>query len=241
MSESSSSTQPQHVAIIMDGNGRWAKARGMARTEGHKQGIESVRATIKGLIRLGVPYATFYAFSEQNWKRPSLEVAMLMQLLESFVDAERQRFTEEGIRLKVIGSREKLPSSVLKKLVEVEELTRDNKRLTVQLALSYGGREEITQATREIAQRVMTGELHPDDIEQQTVANHLYTAGVPDPDLLIRTSGEMRLSNFLLWQLSYAEFYMTDTLWPEFDERELEVALEAFSSRNRRFGELSVK
>ena len=223
----------------MDGNGRWAKARGQARTEGHKVGIQAVKKTVKGLIRSEVPYATFYAFSEQNWNRPSTEIAVLMHLLEQYIDQETDNFVKEGIRLKVIGSREKLPKLVLKKLQKVEELTRTNSKLTLQIALSYGSREELTKATQEIARRVLNGELHSEDIEEQTIQNHLYTAGIPDPDLLIRTSGEMRLSNFLLWQLSYAEFYITDVLWPDFDEAELNNALSSYQSRQRRYGKIS--
>lgn len=227
---------PRHVAIIMDGNGRWATRRGLSRIQGHRRGKDSVRAIVEKAREIGIEYLTLYAFSSENWQRPEREVAALMQLLRRYLRSEVAKMMRYGIRLRAIGNLRKLPSPVLADLREVERKTARNERMTVLLAVSYGSREEITRAARALARRVRDGTLTPEEIDEDTFAAALGTAGVPDPDLLIRTSGEMRLSNFLLWQLAYTELYVTDTLWPDFREPEFLAALEIYKSRQRRFG-----
>ena len=227
---------PVHVAIIMDGNGRWARARGLSRTRGHQEGAESARAIAEACVELGIPYLTLYAFSTENWDRPAAEVRFLMTELRRFLIDRRQELLENGIRLRAIGRTEQLPPAVRQALAATEKATRDCENLTLLLALSYGGRCEIADACRAIAQRVQAGELRPEDIDEHDVARYLYTVGIPDPDLLIRTGGEMRLSNFLLWQVSYAEIYVTDVLWPDFRKEQFQEALRDFAARERRFG-----
>jgi undecaprenyl diphosphate synthase len=220
----------------MDGNGRWATQRGLSRIQGHRRGKDSVRAIVEKAREVGIEYLTLYAFSSENWQRPEREVAALMQLLRRYLRSEVAKMMRYGIRLRAIGNLRKLPSAVLAEMREVERKTARNDRMTVLLAVSYGAREEITRAARNLARRVRDGALAPEDIDEDVFTSALATAGIPDPDLLIRTSGEMRLSNFLLWQLAYTEIYVTDTLWPDFREAELMVALEDYKRRQRRFG-----
>jgi undecaprenyl diphosphate synthase len=234
--ESSNPQLPRHVAIIMDGNGRWATRRGLGRIEGHRRGKDSVRAIVEKSREIGIEYLTLYAFSSENWQRPAREVNALMQLLRRYLRTELAKMMRYGIRLRAIGNLRKLPAPVLTELREVERKTAKNDRMIVQLAVSYGAREEIVRAARALARRVRDGDLTPEQIDEDAVSASLATAGVPDPDLLIRTSGEMRLSNFLLWQLAYTELYVTDTLWPDFREKELLAALEEYKLRQRRFG-----
>ncbi len=227
---------PNHVAIIMDGNGRWARKRGLPRIKGHEQGAESVRAVIRACRQWGVHYLTLYAFSSENWVRPRDEVSGLMRLLEHFLKGHEYELHDNQVRLRVIGELEDLPGTVKKQLRRVMEATRDYREGTLLLALSYGGRREIVHAVQDIARAVREGRIAPEDIREETISRHLYAPDVPDPDLMIRTSGEMRLSNFLLWQLSYAELYITDTLWPDFREADFGAAMESFAHRKRRYG-----
>ena len=227
---------PRHVAVIMDGNGRWAERRGLSRLQGHRVGKESVRAIVEATRRLGIPYLTLYAFSTENWGRPPREVEGLMSLLRRYLASELGKMMKNEIRLLAIGNLRRLPPAVREALRATIEATRHNTKMTVVLAVSYSGREEIAEAVRRIARRVQRGDLTPSAITSETVAQHLSTAGLPDPDLLIRTSGEMRLSNFYLWQIAYSELFVTDTLWPDFREREYLEALEYFQRRQRRFG-----
>ncbi|HXG51950.1 MAG TPA: polyprenyl diphosphate synthase [candidate division Zixibacteria bacterium] len=227
---------PRHVAIIMDGNGRWARSRGKSRIEGHRKGKTSVRAIVEMSRKLGIPYLTLFAFSTENWHRPDDEVHALMGLLEHYLVAEQDKMMRYGIRLLAVGDRERLPPAVRRTLEEVIELTRDNRRMTVVLALSYSGRDELVRMTRKIAEKVRRGECSPDDISEPFISAHMDTPGVPDPDLLIRTSGEMRISNFYLWQIAYSELYVTPTLWPDFREPQYLEALLEYQRRRRRFG-----
>ena len=227
---------PEHVAIIMDGNGRWAQRRGLNRLYGHRRGKTSVRAIVQLSRKLGIRYLSLYAFSTENWGRPSDEVTGLMRLLKHYLTTELERMMKDRVRLMVIGNARKLPRDVQQALRHSVEQTKHNDGLTVILALSYSAREEIAAAMRAIARRVKRGDLEPEDIGEDTIAQSLGTAGIPDPDLLIRTSGEVRLSNFLLWQVAYTEIYVTETLWPDFREREFLEALREFQSRERRFG-----
>ena len=227
---------PRHVAVIMDGNGRWAEQRGLSRLHGHRVGKDSVRAVVETSRRLGIRYLSLYAFSTENWHRPPREVDGLMSLLRKYLASELGKMMKHQIRLLAAGSLRRLPPAVREALRATIKATRKNTGMTVTLAVSYGGREEIVQATRAIARRVQRGELDPSQITQKTVAHHLATSRLPDPDLLIRTSGEMRLSNFFLWQLAYTELYVTETLWPDFREREYLQALAFYQQRQRRFG-----
>ncbi|HEY6418293.1 MAG TPA: isoprenyl transferase [Candidatus Binataceae bacterium] len=227
---------PRHVAIVMDGNGRWARRRGLGRHEGHRRGKDSVRAVVEAARELGIPYLTLYAFSNENWERPSGEVDFLMRLFHRYLVTETKRLMKRDIRVLALGDCERLPPRVRQALAETVEATRDNRTMTVALALSYGGRQDVVNAARKIALAVVAGELAPEDIDEHTVQRELTTAGLPDPDLLIRTSGELRISNFFLFQLAYTELYFTDTLWPDFRERELLSALSAYQLRERRFG-----
>lgn len=231
-----SSKVPRHVAIIMDGNGRWARQRGMMRVQGHRAGAESVRAVVDAAGKAGVEYLTLYAFSVENWSRPESEVSTLMKLLHRFLRDEISHIKKSNIRLSTIGRIHDLPDKVRAELESAIEQTRHHTGLHLILALSYGARVEITDAVQAIARKAAAGELDADAITQDTIADHLYTRDVPDPDLLIRTSGEMRLSNFLLWQMSYAEIYVTETLWPEFRSEQFLAALESYAKRQRRFG-----
>jgi undecaprenyl diphosphate synthase len=227
---------PRHVAIIMDGNGRWAKRRGMLRVRGHLEGVESVRVVVRLARRLGLEYLTLYAFSDENWQRPATEVRALMNILLRFIRKELAELKQNQILLRAIGDLQRLPENVQRELVWAEETTREGARMTLSLALSYGGRSEIVHAAQSLAQDLLAGKLRPDEITPESFSSRLYTAGMPDPDLLIRTSGEYRLSNFLLWQTAYTELYFTDTLWPDFREDEFIKALQEYQHRDRRFG-----
>ena len=227
---------PRHIAIIMDGNGRWAKERGLPRTEGHRRGAESVRAMTEACRELGVQYLTLYAFSSENWKRPKREVDALMKLLEHYLKREVKEMMKNNIKLQAIGRLHDLPESCQRELHRAIETTANNTELTLILALSYGGREEIVDGVKSLIESIEKGHLDKAMINNEVFSKHLYTRYYPDPDLLIRTSGELRLSNFLLWQLSYTEFYITDKLWPDFRKPELEEAIASYSKRQRRFG-----
>ena len=231
---------PRHVAIIMDGNGRWAKKRNLPRIMGHKAGSESVKNIVRTAREINLEVLTLYAFSTENWKRPSVEVQGLMALLKTYLKSEQQNMLDNSISLRCIGELEKLPSDVQKILTEViqETAPKDEEKpgLILNLALSYGSRTEIVRAARIMAEKCVSGQFEPEDFSEQLFASHLYTAGLPDPDLLIRTGGESRLSNFLLWQLSYAELYITETMWPDFNEERFFEALKDFQGRERRFG-----
>jgi len=227
---------PRHVAIIMDGNGRWARERGWPRLKGHEQGSQSVLKVADACIEAGVSYLTLYAFSTENWKRPAHEVAGLMLLLERFLAEKVALMNENGVRLATIGRTQDLPPAVRKRLERAIADTAHNTRLTLTLALNYGGRDEIVDAVRAIAAEVKSGSLDPASIDASTLSGHLYTKGMPDPDLLIRTSGEMRISNFLLWQLSYTEIHVTGKLWPDFGREDLLAAIADYASRERRYG-----
>ena len=227
---------PRHVAIIMDGNGRWAHERGLPRVEGHRRGAESVREVVRVAGELGIQYLTLYAFSIENWNRSRVEVTALMRLLEFYLKQELAELNKSNVRLVAIGRLHELPVGARRQLEKSIEMLKDNTGLTLVLALSYGGRAEIVDAMRSIAREVKTGRLDVADVDEKAIAQHLYTRAIPDPDLLIRTSGEMRVSNFLLWQISYAEIYVTETLWPDFRKAELLKALKDYSQRDRRFG-----
>ncbi len=227
---------PQHVAIIMDGNGRWAKLRGKSRIEGHRRGKTSVRAIVELSRKIGIRYLSLYAFSTENWFRPKDEVHALMGLLEHYLAVEQAKMMRYGIRLLSVGDRERLPARVRRVLENVIERTRENQRMTVILALSYSGRDDIVRMVRQLAQESRAGRLDPAGISEEIISAQLDTAGVPDPDLLIRTSGELRISNFFLWQIAYSELYVTPTLWPDFREREYISALVEYQNRRRRFG-----
>lgn len=227
---------PVHVAVIMDGNGRWAKQRGLPRVEGHRNGVESVRAIVRAAGEVGVKYLTLYAFSVENWSRPKDEVDTLMKYLARFLKNEIGELTRNNVRLEVIGQIYRLPEFVQEQLAKTREALSKNNGLTLILALSYGGRQEIVEAVRSIATKVKEGKLDAAEINEQAFAQHLYTHPYPDPDLLIRTSGELRVSNFMLWQISYTEFVVTPTLWPDFRKAEFFAALEEYTRRHRRFG-----
>lgn len=230
-----------HVAIIMDGNGRWAASRGLPRTMGHRAGIEAVRRTLKAARELPVSHLTLYSFSSENWRRPLTEINELMQLLRFYLRSELATLHKEGVRIKIIGDRRKLPADITNMIEHAEELTQDNKELTLTLALSYGGRQEITSAARGLAKAVARGELTADAIDEHVMQSFLFTGGMPDPDLVIRTSGEKRISNFLLWQSAYAEFVFLDVLWPDFAAEHLSAAIEEYQRRERRYGDTAGK
>ncbi|MEK7688812.1 MAG: isoprenyl transferase [Deltaproteobacteria bacterium] len=227
---------PHHIAIIMDGNGRWAEKRCLGRINGHKRGIEAVRDTIEFCRDIGIGCLTLYTFSRENWNRPPSEIRALMGLLELHLRGELTKLMKNGIRFKAIGSLWELPMSTQKIIKEVEEKTKGNSEMTLNIAISYGGRAEIVEAAKRVALGVKEGRIDIDDITEEFFARHLYTAGCPDPDLLIRTSGEFRISNFLLWQMAYTEIYVTDVLWPDFTKQHLIEALLDFQDRERRFG-----
>jgi len=227
---------PAHVAIIMDGNGRWARARGLLRTSGHKRGADATRAVVSGAAELGIRYLTLYGFSSENWKRPRNEVDDLMGLLRMYLRSEIAELHRNGVRLRVIGDRSKLARDIVTLIEKAEEQTRGNISLDLTMALSYGARAEIVEAARRIAQDVAAGRLRPEDIDEQKFARCLDTPDIPDTDLVIRTCGEKRLSNFLLWQSAYAEFIFTDKLWPDFTKQDLEEAIREFNRRDRRYG-----
>lgn len=229
---------PQHVAVIMDGNGRWARARGLSRIKGHEEGAESVRAVVRACREAGVKYLTLYAFSVENWIRPKDEVQALMSLLIDFLGREEKELHDNRIRFRVIGRIEDLPDRVRKAVERVSKETEGYDDAHLILALSYGGRTEIAAAARKISELVKAGELEPGDVDEDLFGQYLYAPDVPDPDLLIRTSGEMRISNFLLWQLSYSELYVTDVMWPDFREDAFKDALADYAQRERRFGDV---
>jgi len=230
---------PKHVAVIMDGNGRWAKQRGKLRTFGHSKGVKAVRETVETAAEIGIEYLTLYAFSTENWNRPKFEINALMTLLVKTISKETKTLTENNIRLNAIGDLESLPSSCLRELNEAIEKTKDNTRMTLTLALSYSSKWEMTEAIKAIAKNVKSGILEVDAIDESTINQHLCTVGIPDPELLIRTSGEHRISNFLLWQIAYAELYFTDKLWPDFERADFETAIIDYQGRERRFGKIS--
>ena len=229
---------PCHIAIIMDGNGRWAKKRILNRIEGHKKGADVVRAIVRACCEIGIPILTLYAFSTENWQRPKSEVAALMTILKNFLESEQKEMLDNNIRLNAIGQTDKLPGYVQKALHRTIDLTKNNDGLLLNLALSYGSRAEIVRMVRGIAIKTKEGKIDPDLITPELVSDFLYTKGMPDPDLLIRTSGEMRISNFLLWQIAYTEIFVTETLWPDFSRQELLQILKHYQSRKRRFGKV---
>jgi undecaprenyl diphosphate synthase len=231
---------PRHVAVVMDGNGRWARQRGLKRTQGHEAGEDSLFEAVDAALEIGIGYLTVYAFSTENWRRPIDEVRFLMNFNESILLRRRQELHERGVRIRFSGRRGgRLPARVLRRMEESEELTRKNRKMTLVIALNYGGRAELADAARAIAQEAAEGRLDPAKVDEKVLARHLYLHDVPDPDLLIRTSGEFRLSNYLLWQLAYAELYFTDVLWPDFKRDHLYEAVKAYQTRDRRFGGLN--
>lgn len=229
---------PHHVAVIMDGNGRWAQKRGMPRLFGHRQGVETVERVVRACVKLGIAQLTIYAFSTENWKRPQEEVAGLMRLLVEYFDKKTDQLNEEGVRIQVIGDVEALSDLARQSIARAEEKTKNNERLGLNIAINYGGRAEIVRAVKRIARQVQDGVVAPDDIDDEMVSQQLYTKELADPDLMIRTGGEMRISNFLIWQLSYAELWFTETYWPDFDIEILAQAVYAYQNRDRRFGGL---
>jgi undecaprenyl diphosphate synthase len=230
---------PKHVAVIMDGNGRWAKQRGKLRTFGHNKGVRAVRETVECAAEMGIEHLTLYAFSTENWNRPQREINALMTLLVKTINKETKTLNDNNIRLNAIGDLKSLPKSCLKELNEAIENTKGNTRMTLTLALSYSSRWELVEAVKSIAINVKSGKLDVDSIDESVVDDHLCTLGIPDPELLIRTSGEQRISNFLLWQIAYAELYFTDKLWPDFDRHDFEAAIIDYQGRERRFGKIS--
>ncbi len=238
LSEKAKANIPAHIAIIMDGNGRWAKKRRLPRVQGHRKGVDSVRAVLRACGEVGVKYLTLYAFSVENWNRPKDEVDTLMKYLARYLHSEIPELTKNNVKLDVIGQIYRLPEFVQDQITKTKAALANNTGLTLILALSYGGRTEIVEACRELATKAKSGKISPEEIDEQLVAQHLYTRNIPDPDLLIRTSGEMRVSNYLLWQISYAEFVVTSTLWPDFRKPQLFAALEEYTRRHRRFGKV---
>ena len=232
----SSLTIPRHVAIIMDGNGRWAAARGLPRTLGHRSGVEAVRRTVEAAAELDIGYLTLFGFSTENWARPTSEVGELMRLLRMYLRSHVAEMHQNGIRLRVIGDRNRLADDIVEMIGHAERLTRDNRRLNLTVALSYGARQEIAGAARRLAEEVLAGRMAPQAIDESTLAARLFTHDLPDPDLIVRTSGEKRVSNFLLWQAAYAELVFVDTLWPDFSRADLEHAIGEFQRRERRYG-----
>ncbi len=229
-------TIPKHIAIVMDGNGRWAKKRFLPRTYGHKKGVDSVRRTIRACDKYGVKYLTLFAFSSENWQRPQEEVSALMSLFMSALENEARSLAKNSIKLSFIGDIQAFPQKLQEKIRQVEELTKDGTAVSMQIAANYGGRWDIVNACKQLVADTQAGKLTVEDFSEQTLSTYMSTADIPEPDLFIRTGGEKRISNFLLWQLAYAEFYFTDVLWPDFDEEQLVLALQAFASRQRRFG-----
>ena len=231
--------QPKHIAIIMDGNGRWAQKQGLPRIEGHRRGVSSVRRTVEECARLGVQQLTLYCLSSENWKRPQHELDFLMHLLEQYMIEERALIMEQNISVRVIGRRDGIPDRVLSEIDKTIQLSESNTGTRLCLAINYGGRREMVDAVKQIVDDVGSGELQKEAITEDLISKYLYTSGMPDPDLLIRTAGEMRVSNFLLWQISYAELWITDKCWPEFQESDLHQAMHDFANRDRRFGGLN--
>jgi undecaprenyl diphosphate synthase len=233
--------RPKHIAIIMDGNGRWAQQHNLPRGEGHLRGVESVRRTMRACRDLGVEALTLYCLSSENWKRPASELEFLMALLKQYLIGERQELVDNNLRLRIIGERDRIPKEVQAEMDLTVQACKNNSGMTLCLAINYGSRSEIVRAIQQIAEKVSHGQLTTEQITEQVVSEHLDTAGMPDPDLLIRTSGEMRVSNYLLWQISYAELWVTQTLWPDFDQPQLCAAIQDFAGRNRRFGGLNTE
>lgn len=229
---------PQHVAIIMDGNGRWAKKRGLPRTAGHYQGAKVVEQILYDADAMGIKYLTVYAFSTENWSRPQSEVKTLMNLLRTYMRTSLQKCAKNNVRIRVLGDRSKLDEDLIEAIDDLERDTKNNTGLQFQIAINYGGRDDIRRGVMKIAEKVMSGELDPASITEETVSENLDTADIPDPDLLIRTSGELRISNFLIWQCAYTEYYFTDVLWPDFNKEELQKAVDAYMHRERRMGGL---
>ncbi|MBT9170484.1 MAG: Isoprenyl transferase [Actinobacteria bacterium] len=227
---------PQHVAIIMDGNGRWAQKRGLPRIAGHREGIEAIRRILKIAVEIGVRYLTLFSFSTENWNRPEVEIDGLMELFREAFKRELDELNRNGVRLRAIGHCQKFPPDVYRSILEAEKITKDNNRLFLYLAVGYGGRDEIVDATRKIVDNVVAGKIHKEEIDKELFQRYLYAEDCPDPDLLIRTSGELRISNFLLWQVAYSEFYFTETLWPDFDRVDFLKAIISFQKRKRRYG-----
>ena len=230
---------PNHIAIILDGNGRWAKKRLMPRNYGHMQGAKTVEKICKEAWNMGIKYLTVYAFSTENWKRPQEEVDALMKLLSKYLDDFKKRSDTDDMRLRIIGDKTGLNDEIRAKIAELEEYTKDNQGLNFTIAINYGSRDEMVRAMKKVALDIKDGKVSPEDISEEMFENYLDTIGIPDPDLLIRTSGEQRLSNYLLWQLAYTEFYFTDVLWPDFSREDLEQAVIAYNKRDRRFGKIS--
>jgi undecaprenyl diphosphate synthase len=230
---------PRHIAIIMDGNGRWAQRQDLPRIEGHRRGVDSVRKTTEECTRLGMGQLTLYCLSSENWKRPPQEIDFLMHLLEQYMIEERSTIMDNNVCVRMVGRRANIPDQVLRELDRTVEMSQQNSGMWLNLAINYGSRAELTDAVQQIARKVAQGKLTPDEINEDTISSHLYTAGFEDPDLLIRTAGEMRVSNFLLWQISYAEIWVTEKCWPEFDEATLHQAIVDFARRNRKFGGLN--
>ena len=227
---------PRHVAIIMDGNGRWAASRGLPRTQGHRRGADAVRRAVEAAVELGIEYLTLFGFSSENWRRPAEEVTDLMGLLRRYLQSEIAELHKEGVRLRVVGDRARLAPDIVRLIEEAEARTAENTRIGLTIALSYGGRQEIADTARRIAEDVAAGRLSPAAIDERAFESRLLTAGIPDPDLLIRTSGEQRISNFMLWQLAYSELVFVDTYWPDFAKADLEAALRDYQNRERRYG-----
>lgn len=230
---------PKHVAIIMDGNGRWATARGLSRTEGHRKGAEAARQAVESAKELGISYLTLFSFSSENWNRPAAEVDTLMDLLRYYLKKETAELHKGGARLLIIGDRSRLSPDIIQLIENAEKLTKDNTAITVVIALSYGGRQDIVFAARELARQAQAGSIDLETVDENVFSQYLMTRGIPDPDMMIRTSGEARISNFLMWQLAYAELYFTATLWPDFSKKDMEEAVAFFGSRDRRFGGIS--
>jgi len=240
-SHEQSGSVPRHVAIIMDGNGRWAEARGHERNAGHREGLESVRTVTRAAKEVGIQVLTLYAFSLENWNRPQAEVAELMRLLDRYIDEELPEIHENGIRVRALGRLDRLAPSLRKKIDHAMQLTEENREMTLALGLSYGGRQEIVDAARALMRDAEAGKIAPDDLDEKTFTAYLYAPDLPDPDLLIRTGSEYRVSNFLLWQIAYSELYTTDVMWPEFGREDLEEAIAVFQRRERRFGMTSAQ
>jgi undecaprenyl diphosphate synthase len=230
---------PRHVAIIMDGNGRWAMARGLSRAEGHRKGAEAARQAVETAKEMGIQYLTLFSFSSENWNRPPKEIDELMNLLRYYLKKETAELHKGGARLLVIGDRSRLSQDIVSLIENAEKLTRDNDKITVVIALSYGGRQDILFAAKELARQAQAGTVDLEKVDEEIFSRYLMTKGIPDPDLLIRTSGESRISNFLMWQIAYAELYFTETLWPDFSRKDMEAAVEFFNSRDRRYGGVS--
>ena len=231
-----SSPLPRHVAIILDGNGRWATRRQLPRVAGHRAGVDNLRSLVERCATLGIEYLTVFAFSSENWRRPAAEVRLLMELFVRALEQETKRLLEAGVRLRVVGNRQAFPAKLQQAIARAEQLTRENRRMTLVIAANYGGRWDICEATKRLARQVARGQLHPEDITPTLLEEQLDFHGIPEPDLFIRSGGEQRLSNFLLWQLAYTELYFTDCLWPDFDAAAFDLALASFAARERRYG-----